>query len=562
MNQRIKLLKIQKKILEGLKEEALTHLKTIPLSLKSYYHEYKNEFKQIQAISGKKELLKNILKSHIIYSGDYHTFDQSQRIVLRILREIIQKKKNIILGVEFFLSSHQQYINDYLNNKITEKELLQKTDYKKNWGFDWNNFKPLFDFAKLHSLKIIALNSTPIHGTLEADDRTVLERRDEFASKIIINLTQKYPEHLIYVIFGDLHLASKHLPKRVEEKLKTLKLNRKRLIIYQNSETIYWKLAKRGLEHDVDVVRLKDDAYCIINATPWVKLQSYLHWQEKADALRPQMSSFWAHFDTEKDIIDYNDQIFKYIKIVSQFLDFDLKDKDDFSVYTLEDLDFLNSLSGLSKKEKKWIEKTLQRGRSLFIPRENIIYLSDLSINDAVEQVTQYIYFQKSHSKEFVFSGEHNFYAHIFLHALGFLGSKIVNPKRKSDKIIDLKEFIQNCEGKTQNLKEEQKLELYKAAVEFVHSGEEFLKTGQHTTIATKILKTDFLIGEVARILGYRIGDRLYRGLVKGELKLLDIQCLFDIELESKKKIELTYLNLLKKLSHIHLAYQSRKEHL
>ena len=179
---RKRLLKLQREVLENIKIEVKTLLEKIPTSLTKYYHEYKKEFKNIQAISNKKDLLNEILESNIVYNGDFHTFEQAQRTALRILREIIHEKKKIIFATEVVLIKDQKVLDEYLNEKISEKEFLKRIDYEKTWGFDWKNFKPLFDFSKKYHIPVIALNSAPSFGQLEIGSYEEISQRDKNAA--------------------------------------------------------------------------------------------------------------------------------------------------------------------------------------------------------------------------------------------------------------------------------------------------------------------------------------------------------------------------------------------
>ena len=566
---RQKLLTLQKSILEDLKAEVRTYLEGLSPSLKKYYHEYKKEFKFFERTSSKKEILEEVSQSHIVFAGDYHTLNQSQRAVLRILREIVETKKDIILGVEFFLISHQAYIDQFLRDEISEKELLEKTDFINSWGFDWNNFKPLIDFAKAHGLKVVALNTYRVQGKLETDTYETLEERDTKASEIIAELTVENPLSLIYVIFGDLHIASTHMPKKVENILRSKSLKRKTTIIYQNSETVYWALAREGLEHEVEIVKLRDGVYCIENCTPWIKLQSYLNWQERTDALTPQLSSVWASFEPEDNIIDYNDQALSYLNIVCEFLDLPVEQLDQFSVHTLEDIDFYKALSGkLTKAEIQWVKKQLKARRSFVVPRENIIYLSDLSVNKASEEVTKYLYSLISGYRHIVLPDEHFFYSQIYLCTLGFLGSKIVNHKRKSEKEIDLIEYIGKCKYNIDECKIEdrdneyvkRKIGVAEKVLYVKECEKRFLQGEKYSLDIKKLFDQSELLYEVAEILGHMLGDRLYRGMIKGQFSLREVRKLFVQDLLSVESAKENYLDLVQKLSSIELVYKSRKE--
>jgi uncharacterized iron-regulated protein len=52
----------------------------------------------------------------------------------------------------------QPVLDDYAAGKITEEEFLAKADWKKEWGFDFNLYKPVFDFIVQNKLRALALN--------------------------------------------------------------------------------------------------------------------------------------------------------------------------------------------------------------------------------------------------------------------------------------------------------------------------------------------------------------------------------------------------------------------
>ena len=204
------------------------------------------------------------------------------------------------------------------------------------------------------------------------------------------------------------------------------------------------------------------------------------------------------------------------------------------------------------------------------MPRENIIYLSDLSVNKASEEVTKYLYSLISGYRHIVLPDEHFFYSQIYLCALGFLGSKIVNHKRKSEKEIDLIEYIGKCKNNIEECKiEDRDSEYVKrkigAAEKVLYVKEcekKFLQGEKFALDIKKMFDPSELSYDVAEILGHMLGDRLYRGMIKGKFSLREIRKLFVQDLLSIESAKKNYLDLVQKLSSIELVYKSRKEHL
>lgn len=126
-----------------------------------------------------RELLKSIFASNIVLYGDFHTLRQSQRGLVRLLRAVHDKPikgRTFALALEAFRADDQRHIDAYLRGTLDEAQFLRKTDYHKNWGFPWANFKMLFDTAREYGMAVLAINS-------EQSGRGSLRKRDDYAAR-------------------------------------------------------------------------------------------------------------------------------------------------------------------------------------------------------------------------------------------------------------------------------------------------------------------------------------------------------------------------------------------
>jgi uncharacterized iron-regulated protein len=111
------------------------------------------------------QILKSIAPAKIIYLGEIHDSATDHADQLAVLEYLYQRKSKarppLAIGLEMFQKPYQPIINQYLAGKISEDQLIEQTEYKKRWGWPWENYAPLLRFAKAHQLPVIALN-TPI----------------------------------------------------------------------------------------------------------------------------------------------------------------------------------------------------------------------------------------------------------------------------------------------------------------------------------------------------------------------------------------------------------------
>jgi len=59
-----------------------------------------------------------------------------------------------------FQRPYQDKLDAYIAGEMEEKEFLQNAEYFKQWGFDYNLYKPILDFAKEENVPVIALNTS------------------------------------------------------------------------------------------------------------------------------------------------------------------------------------------------------------------------------------------------------------------------------------------------------------------------------------------------------------------------------------------------------------------
>src|SRR5207244_4520500 len=120
--------------------------------------------------------------------------------------------RKIIFATELVYSDQQAILDLFMAGEIGDTEFLKSVNYSETFGFNWANYKPIFDFARARKIPVIAIDH-------RGPPRQTLYERDRRAARIICNVTLEHPETLIWVMIGDLHLAQTHLPRFVERDL-------------------------------------------------------------------------------------------------------------------------------------------------------------------------------------------------------------------------------------------------------------------------------------------------------------------------------------------------------
>lgn len=471
-----------------------------------YERSYKRCVRRFQKPATIEAMIGACLKADIIYVGDYHTLQQSQRSFLRILKTVIKKNRNFSIGLELLHRRHQKVLDSYVAGKITEATFLKKVGLRKYWVFDlWGSFKPLFDFAKYHDIPLLAIDAAPKGADLKA--------RDLATAKLVVKHLKQNPDKKMFVFIGDLHIAPPHLPEKVRQALRAGGVGTKReAILYQNAEAIYWKLAHQGLEHDTEVVQIDERSFCRMHTPPVITQRSYLNWLE--------------HEEGELDYADAKHQFMELTERITHFLKIDLgREREKVEVYTCGDLSFLEKIEKgrrFSKEEMETIKRHIVLSESYYISKLRLVYLSNLSINHAAEEAAHFI--------KHICSGEEKprhsfdaFYANILHEALGFFGSKIVNHQRKCYHERGYLQLIQYF----QKMRSPGKRHLEYETALLAYQAKMMEKRGEAFHDMDLVVHNPDLFFALTHALGYILGDKLYYALLKGVVTKADLRHLF-----------------------------------
>ena len=107
---------------------------------------------------GKKVNFEKVVKAaentEVVLFGEFHDNPICHWLQLELTKEV-SLKKGVVLGAEMIEADNQKQLNDYLADKINQKQLDSTARLWPNYKTD---YKPLVDFAKAKKLSFIATN--------------------------------------------------------------------------------------------------------------------------------------------------------------------------------------------------------------------------------------------------------------------------------------------------------------------------------------------------------------------------------------------------------------------
>jgi uncharacterized iron-regulated protein len=153
-----------------------------------------------KSFSGEAAFNSLVWRSDVVYVGETHGQPLDHMAQLTALNAMrIARGSKIAVGFEMLDQTLQPVLDDYAAGKLTEEEFLAKTDWQKEWGFDFAMYKPLFELIARNRLRALALNVP--QAVVAKIARTGLdsltpEERQYLPEKVKITKNKKYNDYL------------------------------------------------------------------------------------------------------------------------------------------------------------------------------------------------------------------------------------------------------------------------------------------------------------------------------------------------------------------------------
>lgn len=505
---------LRKKIFHNFKRKAYSYEEIVSRDIKSYLREQSIQASRPYKYSNFDELVDRFLNSQVVFLGDFHTFDQNVRNVLRLLKILVEKKKPAVLAMEMINREDQLYIDAYLDRHITDLEFLDSINYHESWRFPWTHYKIIFELARDHKIKIVGINTT---GSLR--------ERDSFAGKACADILNLYPKSKLVVLYGELHITRTKIPAQLHK----MNPDVKTLIIHQNLDDVYWRLV--GEKKKYDVVKFSKDEFCLNSAPPWIKYESMVYWYENL-CQDPEFDIHNYLIENGKKIFnedtheDFHSLLGQILKAVQLKIDFN--ELDDFNLYDHTNLELVqDKILDLDHRNLvNFYLHLVETGQSFRLPNANDYYCSNYSMNRLAYIVGINIYYFKLSSSnssplEILTEGSQTERYILFLYEamLGYFFSKVINPYRKCDMYKNLK--------KRANDKKISAIELTTLTLAMETIDNKDLK------IATRRKKLDKLHA-AAILAGHILGEYLYFRIIEKNKKNLLEEILENLEISEK----------------------------
>ncbi len=104
-------------------------------------------------------LVDDLRKARVVYLGEFHTSAENHLVQQRIIEALYRENPSLIIGVEMFPRSAQSVLDRWRLGLLSEERFLEEAEWKRNWGYPYRFYRPIFTFARDHRIRIAGLNA-------------------------------------------------------------------------------------------------------------------------------------------------------------------------------------------------------------------------------------------------------------------------------------------------------------------------------------------------------------------------------------------------------------------
>ena len=407
---------------------------------RKYLREFNQAFHDYDSLLNSEQVQAAVREADVVLIGDYHALSAAQRYAASLLEQrALAGDRPVVLGVETIFARDQHILNEWWRREIDESELRQRIRFDLDWGYDWTPFHELLVAARDHAEAIYGLDCMP------REDLRKISARDRHAAAKIAEIREHHPNAVIFVLFGESHLAPGHLPRILRKQSPGARV----LTVLQNIDALYWRAAGERADK-VEAVRVNDDVLCVFNATPLEKYESYRLFLDR-----------WSRCD---DGPDFAPTIYNLIDSLASFLEINRYaphngTQPKFLIDMLPEvygnssdamLRRLLSRHGIVEQDRESMLASVEDRGSAYLPQVNAFYIREFQMMHAAEDAARFLHHacqglpRRLNGNPVVTTDNENgrvaideFYARVIEHAVAYFGSRVLYPSRPVPNVIN-----------------------------------------------------------------------------------------------------------------------------
>lgn len=146
-----------------------------------------------------------LAQARVVYVSERHDNPHDHAVQLGIIAAMYARDHSLAIGMEMFKHPFQPALDDYIAGKIDEPTMLARTEWDDRWGFDFELYRPVLEFARAHKIRVVALNAPDEITRTVADGGLAALSANERAALPDLDLTNQEHRSMLKEVFEAHH---------------------------------------------------------------------------------------------------------------------------------------------------------------------------------------------------------------------------------------------------------------------------------------------------------------------------------------------------------------------
>ncbi len=112
--------------------------------------------------SGKQSSLDAFVKQadnyQFVFLGESHDDPVHHQMQANVIEGLAKRRRNVIVGFEMFTRPNQENLSSWTLGRESEDDFITNANWKKEWGFPFPLYRPIFDVIKANRIPMVGLN--------------------------------------------------------------------------------------------------------------------------------------------------------------------------------------------------------------------------------------------------------------------------------------------------------------------------------------------------------------------------------------------------------------------
>lgn len=125
------------------------------------------------------EIISYAVNKSVVLLGEAHTNLEHHRWQLQMLASLHARHPDMVIGFEMFPRRVQKALDKWVAGNLSVEEFLDAADWRNGWSIDAEAYLPLFHFARMNQIPMIALNiDSQLRKDISTQGFDILEKEE------------------------------------------------------------------------------------------------------------------------------------------------------------------------------------------------------------------------------------------------------------------------------------------------------------------------------------------------------------------------------------------------